>query len=114
MLAAGAHAGRFVLSFLAPLVVLIVNTDKSPFVRRHAIESLGFELLLYLLFLVAGVLTFVTCGIGIVLFVPLLIVWVLFPVIGTIRAVDGKYYSYPMTGMMWGPTPRDPAPSRPS
>ena len=53
--AIAAHVGVFVaawfaLGFLAPLLVMLVKGKDSAFVRRHAVESLNFQitLLMYL------------------------------------------------------------------
>ena len=42
------------MAFLGPLIVLLVQGPKSPFVRRHAVESLNFQITL-LIALAAGI-----------------------------------------------------------
>jgi uncharacterized Tic20 family protein len=84
-----AHIGAVVLGFLAPLIVLLVQGDKSPFTRANAVESLNFQISL----LIVGIpLAIVTCGIGAVIFV----VGIVFEIIGGIQANNGELYRYPV------------------
>ncbi len=83
------HIGAVVIGFIAPLIVLLVQGDKSPFVRAHAVESLNFQITL----LIVGIpLTIITCGIGAIIFV---VGWV-FEVIAGIKANNGEEYRYPV------------------
>ena len=81
--------GAVVIGFIAPLIVLLVQGDKSPFVRAHAVESLNFQITL----LIVGIpLTIITCGIGAIIFV---VGWV-FEIIAGIKANNGEEYRYPV------------------
>ena len=58
-----AHLGSFVtawfaLGLVAPLVVLLVKGGSSPFVRRHAVESLNFQINALVYSVVFGLLMF--------------------------------------------------------
>ena len=94
----------FAFGFLAPLFVMLVKGE-SPFVRRHAVESLNFQISLLIYSVVGAVLAFLvvilTLGIGALVVVPLVIVLVrvaLWLVIAaTIRASNGEDYRYPLT-----------------
>ncbi len=81
--AMAAHLGAlvtawFALGLLAPLAVLLVQGNKSEFVRRHATESLNFQISLLIYSLVGTVLVFViavlTVGLGLFVVVPVIIV----------------------------------------
>ncbi len=94
----------FAFGFLAPLLVMLLKSD-SPFVRRHAVESLNFQisLLIYGLVgtVVAFVLTLATLGIGLIVIIPVvavlaLIVLVLI-IVATVKASNGEEYRYPFT-----------------
>jgi uncharacterized Tic20 family protein len=94
----------FAFGFLAPLLVMLLKND-SPFVRRHAVESLNFQisLLIYGVVgtIVAFVLTLVTFGIGLFVIIPVvavlaLIVLVLI-IVATVKASNGEDYRYPLT-----------------
>ena len=107
--AMAAHIGAlvaawFAFGFLAPLIVMLVKSD-SPYVRRHAVESLNFQisLLIYGVVgaIVAFVVTLVTFGIGLLVIVPVAIaaaVAVLIVIIlATMAASRGEDYRYPLT-----------------
>ncbi len=94
----------FAFGFLAPLLVMLLKSD-SPFVRRHAVESLNFQisLLIYGVVgtVVALVLTLATFGIGLFVIIPVvavlaLIVLVLI-IVATVKASNGEDYRYPLT-----------------
>jgi uncharacterized Tic20 family protein len=94
----------FAFGFLAPLLVMLLKND-SAFVRRHAVESLNFQISL-LIYGVVGtvvglVLTFATFGIGLFVIIPVvailaLVVLVLI-IVATVRASNGEDYRYPFT-----------------
>ena len=84
-----AHIGAVILGFIAPLIVLLVQGEKSPFTRANAVESLNFQISL----LIVGIpLTIITCGLGAVIF----LVAIVFEVIGGIKANGGEAYRYPV------------------
>jgi uncharacterized Tic20 family protein len=108
--ALAAHIGTLLaayvaLGFLAPLIVLLVKGDSSPFVRRHAVESLNFQISLLIYSLVGGILAFLlvvlTFGIGIAVVVPvalvlaLVVLWLI--ILATVKANNGEPYEYPAT-----------------
>jgi uncharacterized protein len=105
-----AHIGAIIagfllgLSFLGPLVVMLTQGTKSAFVRRHAVESLNFQLTV-LIALIAGsvasvVLLVVTLGLGLLVFIPVFfagfIAALIFTVIGGVKANNGEDYRYPV------------------
>lgn len=86
-----AHLGSFVaawlaLGFLAPLLVLLVKGNDSPFVRRHAVESLNFQILTSALFLIGGIASVVTLGVALLAVVPLAVIWGVYYLVAVIRA----------------------------
>jgi uncharacterized Tic20 family protein len=92
------------MSFLGPLIVMLTQGTKSAFVRRHAVESLNFQLTV-LIALIAGsvasvVLLIVTLGLGLLIFIPVLaagfIAALIFTVIGGVKANNGEEYRYPI------------------
>ncbi len=84
-----AHIGAVILGFIAPLIVLLVQGEKSPFTRANAVESLNFQISL----LIVGIpLTIITCGLGAVIF----LVGIVFEIIGGIKANGGEAYRYPV------------------
>ncbi|MEK6437509.1 DUF4870 domain-containing protein [Pseudonocardia sp. T1-2H] len=85
----------FALGLFAPLVVLLAKGNDSAFVRRHAVESLNFQINALFYTVVFYLLIFV--GIGLVL-LPLYGLFYLVCVItATVRASSGRDYRYPLT-----------------
>lgn len=84
-----AHFGGIVVGFLAPLIAMLVKGDESPTVRAHAVEALNFQITWAVIILVA---TTVTCGFGIVIAYPIMII---LAVMGGIKANEGTLWRYP-------------------
>ena len=98
--AVGAHAGSFVaawvaMGFIAPLLVLLLKGKDSPFVRRHAVESLNFQISLLIYLAVSFVLAFVLIGFLLMLIVGIFALVVI--VLATVKASAGEDFRYPAT-----------------
>lgn len=98
--ALAAHIGSlvaawFAMGFLAPLLVLLVKGNDSPFVRRHAVESLNFQISLLIYLIATAILWLIL--IGIVLTVALAIFALVVIILATIAASNGQEYRYPIT-----------------
>jgi uncharacterized Tic20 family protein len=103
--ALAAHVGTFVaawfaMGFIAPLVVMLVKGNDSVFVRRHAVESLNFQITLLIYIVVGFVITLVTFGLGALVVLPVAIVVAVFAlvviILATVRAANGEQYRYPL------------------
>ncbi len=98
-------AAWFALGLLAPLAVLLIQGQKSDFVRRHATESLNFQISILLYAFVGTVLAFLvavlTFGLGLFVIVPvvaLIAVLVLVAVVmASVAANRGDEFRYPLT-----------------
>ncbi|HSV39658.1 MAG TPA: DUF4870 domain-containing protein [Nocardioidaceae bacterium] len=95
-----AHWGSLVsafvaLAFLAPLIIMFVKGNESPFVRRHAVESLNFQLSMLLYGIVSAILIIVL--IGLFLLIGLAVVWIICVIQASIKASAGEEYRYPLT-----------------
>lgn len=95
-----AHVGSivtawFALGLIAPLVVLLLRGDASPFVRRHAVESLNFQINAFVLTIVFALLMFVL--VGFILLPVYGVFYLICVVIATVRASNGEEYRYPLT-----------------
>lgn len=89
MMAAAAHGLTFFEGgLIGPLILYLVKKDESEFVAFHALSSLYFGLAFF-------VISFVTCGVGAVL---LVIPYVVFEAIATIKAYEGEWYELPVVG----------------
>ncbi|MEK3885612.1 DUF4870 domain-containing protein [Paenibacillus sp. PL2-23] len=82
-------------TIVGPLVMWLMKKDRSQFVNDQGRESLNFQISCVIYAIVAGVLTLVF--IGVLLLIALGIFWIVFVIIGSIRANEGKLYRYPMT-----------------
>ena len=80
--------------WVAPLISLLVQGNKSPVARAHAITALNFQILW-------SIIGFVCSIIGcFLLFLPnlaVIAVGVIFGIIGGVRANEGQLYKYPMS-----------------
>jgi uncharacterized protein len=96
----GIVASFIALGFLGPLVVLLLQGQRSPFVRRHAVEALNFQLMLLILSVLAIVGVVVTFGIGALVIVPLGILVAIgalvLIIVAAVAANNGQDYRYPV------------------
>ncbi len=88
------HASAFFAPFLVPFIVFIIASDQE--VKKLSIQALLFQLAMGVLLFISTLLTVVLIGI------PLLIVFVLMtiivPVIGIIKALNNEKFDYPIVG----------------
>jgi uncharacterized Tic20 family protein len=94
------------VAFAGPAVVLATAGRRDPFVRRHALAALRFNLsiALYLAAIVAGVrlatgTPYLSQLVPFLLFCNLILAlnWLVFTAIGAVRAYEGQLFTYPMT-----------------
>ena len=107
--AVAAHIGAvvtawFAFGFIAPLLVMLAKAN-DPFIRRHAVESLNFQISLLIYsavgFVVAIVITILTVGIGLLILIPVFLVILVAALVAilqaTMRASRAEDYRYPLT-----------------
>lgn len=75
-------------------MVLLVKGKDSPFVRRHAVESLNFQISLLIYLVISVILAFVL--IGIFLLIALGIFALVVIILATMAASNGQDYRYPL------------------
>ncbi len=83
------------LAFLGPLLVLLIKGNQSPYVRAQAAESLNFQITCLIFGIISAVLILVL--IGILLLVVVGAWWLVFTIIGSVKAASGEMYRYPLT-----------------
>lgn len=82
------------LAWLVPLLVMMLKGPSSAFVRRQAVESLNFQISMIIWAVVAGVLMLALIGF---LLLPVVAVWwLVFTIIGAVKANNGEDYRYPL------------------
>ncbi len=87
------HLGGIILGFIAPLIVMLVKGNESPYIRYHSVEALNFQITIAIGWVVAFVLTFVV--IGFLLYPVLLIANLIFCIMAGLAANKGETYKYP-------------------
>jgi len=85
----------FFFGAVGPLVVLLIQGQRSAFVRAQAVEALNFNLSVLIYSIVAWILVFVLVGIPIV--IALGVFWLVLTVIATVKVSNGEPYRYPLT-----------------
>jgi uncharacterized Tic20 family protein len=83
------------LAFIGPLLVLLIQGPKSPYVRQHAVEALNFNITVLIAAAVSGVLTAVL--IGFPMLVAIGIFWLVCTILAILAANRGEMYRYPLT-----------------
>ena len=82
--AAIAHAGTCVAWFLAPLLVYLLERDRSSFASRQALQALIWSAF-------GTIVSFATCGVAIPLFLAV-------HIYAAFQALDGREFEYPLVG----------------
>jgi len=82
------------LSFLGPLLVMLVQGPKSQFVRRQSVEALNFQITTYIAGFISFLLIFVL--IGSVLIIIVGIAWLVLTIMAAVAANRGEDYRYPV------------------
>jgi uncharacterized Tic20 family protein len=86
---------------LVPLVIWLTQKEKSSFVDKHARESMAFQIGVMVAAFALVMLAIVTLGAGIIIAVPafflLLGANLVYMILATVRANEGKIWEYPVT-----------------
>lgn len=95
------HAGTIlavgvsgILGFVCPLVIMLTKGTESSYVRRNAVESLNFQISLYIYALVCFVLVFVL--IGFFLLLALAVFALVAIILATVKTANGEEFRYPL------------------
>jgi uncharacterized Tic20 family protein len=106
VIAGGVVVWAGMVAFAGPALVLAIAGRRYPFVRRHALAALRFNLsiALYLGAIVAAMrlasgTPYLVQVVPFLLFVNLILAfnWLVFSAIGAVRAYEGQLFTYPMT-----------------
>jgi uncharacterized membrane protein len=88
LMAAFGHGLTFVEGgIVGPLIIYLIQDKKNAFSAFHSLQSLYFGLAFV-------VITLVTCGLGAVLVIP----YMIFEIIATVKAYNGEWYVLPLVG----------------
>jgi uncharacterized Tic20 family protein len=94
-------AAWLAMGFLCPLAIWLIFRNRSGYVRRHALESLNFQISLLLYTAIAIILVLITFGLGVLIVIPLIVIGgiaaLVVIILATLAAANGQDYRYPLT-----------------
>lgn len=82
------------ISFIGPLIVMLVFGPRNAFVKKESTEALNFQITVIIGYIIGFVLTIVVIGIFVVMAVA--IVSIIFMIIAAIKNNQGVEYRYPI------------------
>lgn len=82
-------------NFLGPGLIWLLKKEEFPFVADQGREVLNFQITLLLISIAAGFLSAVFIGVIVLWLLPFY--WLVFTIVGAVKASDGMAYRYPMT-----------------
>lgn len=85
------------LGIAAPILIWQIQKTQFPELDRHGKMVTNWLISLLIYVVAAFVASAATCGIGMILFVPIALVGIIFPIIGGIKANTGIFWNYPLT-----------------
>jgi uncharacterized Tic20 family protein len=93
--ALGMFVGGGTGGWVPPLIALLVQGNKSPVARAHAVAALNFQLLWSIVGVIGWILACILIGfIGVA---AAMIIGIVFGIIAGLRANEGQLYNYPMS-----------------
>ena len=90
-----AHLSGIIFYFIGPLVIWLIQKETMPFVNDQAKEALNWQITVATGFIAASILSFT--GIGLILYVALLVLNLVFCIMGGMKANEGTAYRYPFS-----------------
>ena len=93
-----AHLGGLLTTFVAPLVIFLIYKDRDPFIRRHAVQALNFQIIIAIGYFISSLLMAVL--IGFLTYPLFFILSVVFSIIAAMAANKGEEYTYPLVPQM--------------
>ncbi len=85
------------IGLAVPIVIWQIKKPQFPELDSHGKMVTNWIISLFIYCLVASLLSVVTCGVGALLFLPVAVVAVVFPILGGLKARDGVLWKYPLT-----------------
>lgn len=88
-----AHLLGFFSSILAPLLIYLLQKDKSKFVAFHAMQAILFEVIFWALYIILAISL-----VGILLIPFAIIAHLIWGILAIIRSAQGDWYEIPIIG----------------
>ncbi|MGB7964591.1 MAG: DUF4870 domain-containing protein [Propionicimonas sp.] len=89
------HWLGILVGFLGPLIIMLTKGEQDQFVKANAVEALNFQITLAIGYVASFLLTFVL--IGIIGYIVLPIIGIVYSVLGALAANKGQVYRYPFS-----------------
>mgnify|MGYP000008791243 CR=1 FL=1 len=95
-----AHFGTFLgfvlpaPAFVFPLIIYFIKKDESEFVRQHAAHSFNFQISMIIVYIVLGIIAFITFGIGVIFVLAMVVVHIVVVIKAGLAAQKGDNYKY--------------------
>jgi len=93
--AMAAHLGQLIVGFIAPLLTYLLYKDRSQYIRWHSVQALNFSITCFIYVLALTFVSVITFGLGLLLFLPLIALEIVFMVMAGVAANRGEWYRYP-------------------
>ena len=93
------HIGGIFFGFIPSLIVYLVYKDRDPFLHRHAVQALNFQIIVAIAFFATWILTMVFFAFFF-LWPAVWICMVVFSIIAGMAANKGEEYTYPLIPKM--------------
>lgn len=85
------------LGLAAPIVIWQMKKPQFPELDAHGKMVTNWIISLLIYCVAASLLSVITCGVGALLFIPVAVVAIVFPILGGLKARDGVLWKYPLT-----------------
>jgi len=87
------HLLGLLTGFLGPLIILLASSEKN--VKKHAKAVLNWQFSLLIYFIISAILIIIL--IGVLGFIALSIMNLIFSIIGAVKASEGQVWKYPLS-----------------
>ncbi|QDQ00790.1 DUF4870 domain-containing protein [Lysinibacillus fusiformis] len=88
------HASAFFAPWLVPIIFFLISSDDE--IKAVSIQALLFQIVMWVLIAIAGILSFVIIGL------PFLLIFIIMlfvvPIIGIVKALSDEPWRYPIVG----------------
>ena len=81
-------------NFIAPLIIWLLKKGEDPYIEKHAKESLNFQITFAIFAVISYVSIFLL--LGMLLFPAVIITYIVFAIIGSVKAYKGEDYRIPI------------------
>jgi len=102
--AIGMHASGFaglfpvpLMNLLAPFVLWLIKRPESNYLDEVGKEVVNFQISIAIYAVILAVVSFITCGFGVILFLPLVLGWLIVMILAVVKTSNGEHYRYPAT-----------------